>query len=239
MVATEHEKREINVGDVVHIKAGERHWHGAKADTTMGHITLAVRRRTGGISVGAVSCRIAPQADRTGGDMFPRVLAEAQFKLASAEAAVFELRMRMLAGTIPVTQDAAIDVKLADIRDGILGHYQGKVTAEETELIHHACTLRNKLLHCEFSAARRKLEVLNPKTRDGGVLRLDFGSEPEKVLEVIAGRNVGQQPVAGTKTRTLRDVYGWLQECQLSNEFDEAAAVFKRVNNILESLPTR
>jgi len=40
MVATEHEQREINVGDVVHIKAGERHWHGAKANTTMGHITI-------------------------------------------------------------------------------------------------------------------------------------------------------------------------------------------------------
>jgi len=40
MVATEHEQQEINVGDVVHIKAGERHWHGAKADTTMGHITI-------------------------------------------------------------------------------------------------------------------------------------------------------------------------------------------------------
>ena len=40
MVANEHEQHEINVGDVVHIKAGERHWHGAKADTTMGHITI-------------------------------------------------------------------------------------------------------------------------------------------------------------------------------------------------------
>ena len=40
MVATEHEKHEINIGDVVHIKAGERHWHGAKANTTMGHITI-------------------------------------------------------------------------------------------------------------------------------------------------------------------------------------------------------
>ena len=36
IVATEHEQREINVGDVVHIKAGERHWHGAKADTRWG-----------------------------------------------------------------------------------------------------------------------------------------------------------------------------------------------------------
>jgi quercetin dioxygenase-like cupin family protein len=42
MVATEHEQREINVGDVVHIKSGERHWHGAKADTTMGHITVTL-----------------------------------------------------------------------------------------------------------------------------------------------------------------------------------------------------
>ena len=42
IVATEHEQREINVGDVVHIKAGERHWHGAKADTTMGHITITL-----------------------------------------------------------------------------------------------------------------------------------------------------------------------------------------------------
>jgi quercetin dioxygenase-like cupin family protein len=42
MVATEHEEREINLGDVVHIKAGEKHWHGAKADTTMGHITVTL-----------------------------------------------------------------------------------------------------------------------------------------------------------------------------------------------------
>jgi quercetin dioxygenase-like cupin family protein len=40
VVATEHEEREVTVGDVVHIKAGERHWHGARADTTMGHITI-------------------------------------------------------------------------------------------------------------------------------------------------------------------------------------------------------
>jgi quercetin dioxygenase-like cupin family protein len=40
IVANESEQREITVGDVVHIKAGERHWHGAKADTTLSHITV-------------------------------------------------------------------------------------------------------------------------------------------------------------------------------------------------------
>ena len=43
MVATETEEKEINVGDVVHIKAGENHWHGAKADTVMGHITVTLK----------------------------------------------------------------------------------------------------------------------------------------------------------------------------------------------------
>ena len=43
MVATEGgTPQAINIGDVVHIKAGERHWHGAKADTTMGHITITL-----------------------------------------------------------------------------------------------------------------------------------------------------------------------------------------------------
>jgi quercetin dioxygenase-like cupin family protein len=41
-VANEQEQIEIKVGDVVQIKAGERHWHGAKADTTMGHITITM-----------------------------------------------------------------------------------------------------------------------------------------------------------------------------------------------------
>jgi quercetin dioxygenase-like cupin family protein len=42
VVATEQEEREINVGDIVHIKAGERHWHGAQKDSPMSHITVTV-----------------------------------------------------------------------------------------------------------------------------------------------------------------------------------------------------
>jgi quercetin dioxygenase-like cupin family protein len=39
-VATETEQRDITVGDVVHIKAGERHMHGARSDSPMSHITV-------------------------------------------------------------------------------------------------------------------------------------------------------------------------------------------------------
>jgi quercetin dioxygenase-like cupin family protein len=38
--ATESEQREITVGDIVHIKAGEKHWHGASADSPLSHITV-------------------------------------------------------------------------------------------------------------------------------------------------------------------------------------------------------
>jgi quercetin dioxygenase-like cupin family protein len=40
MVASETEEREITVGDVVHIKSGERHWHGASATSPLSHITV-------------------------------------------------------------------------------------------------------------------------------------------------------------------------------------------------------
>ena len=39
-VATETEQREITVGDIVQIHAGERHWHGATADSPLSHITV-------------------------------------------------------------------------------------------------------------------------------------------------------------------------------------------------------
>jgi len=46
IVATEAEERAITVGDVVHIKAGERHWHGANAQTSMAHITVTAAGST-------------------------------------------------------------------------------------------------------------------------------------------------------------------------------------------------
>jgi len=45
-VATEKDESEITVGDVVHIKAGEKHWHGATADSPMSHITVTLAGST-------------------------------------------------------------------------------------------------------------------------------------------------------------------------------------------------
>ena len=39
-VATEREQVEIEVGDIVHIPAGEKHWHGAAPDSEMSHLAI-------------------------------------------------------------------------------------------------------------------------------------------------------------------------------------------------------
>ena len=42
IVATNDEEREVSVGDVVHIPAGESHWHGARRGSPMSHISITV-----------------------------------------------------------------------------------------------------------------------------------------------------------------------------------------------------
>jgi quercetin dioxygenase-like cupin family protein len=45
-VADETHEVEVGVGDVVQIKAGENHWHGATANGYMGHITITASDST-------------------------------------------------------------------------------------------------------------------------------------------------------------------------------------------------
>jgi quercetin dioxygenase-like cupin family protein len=46
IVATETEQVEASVGDVVHIPAGEKHWHGARKESPMSHITITLKDST-------------------------------------------------------------------------------------------------------------------------------------------------------------------------------------------------
>ena len=40
IVATEEEQQVVEVGDIIHIPAGEKHWHGATKDSDFSHIAL-------------------------------------------------------------------------------------------------------------------------------------------------------------------------------------------------------
>jgi quercetin dioxygenase-like cupin family protein len=43
VVATDGEEREVTVGDVILIPAGQNHWHGAPGATPMSHITIQAK----------------------------------------------------------------------------------------------------------------------------------------------------------------------------------------------------
>ena len=45
IVATEHEQREVSIGDIILFPTGEKHWHGATEDSEFSHIYIT---RTGG-----------------------------------------------------------------------------------------------------------------------------------------------------------------------------------------------
>jgi quercetin dioxygenase-like cupin family protein len=45
IVVTEHEQREVSVGDIILFPTGEKHWHGATEDSEFSHIYIT---RTGG-----------------------------------------------------------------------------------------------------------------------------------------------------------------------------------------------
>jgi quercetin dioxygenase-like cupin family protein len=42
-VAVEGEERNVSVGDIVLIPAGQKHWHGAPGSTSMAHITVTAK----------------------------------------------------------------------------------------------------------------------------------------------------------------------------------------------------
>lgn len=46
IIATETEEKVIGVGDIVHIVAEEKHWHGATHDSDFAHITLTAKGST-------------------------------------------------------------------------------------------------------------------------------------------------------------------------------------------------
>jgi quercetin dioxygenase-like cupin family protein len=43
IIATEAEKEVIATGDVVHVPAGEKHWHGATPESAFSHIALTAK----------------------------------------------------------------------------------------------------------------------------------------------------------------------------------------------------
>lgn len=149
---------------------------------------------------------------------------------ASASAVLFELRARLVAGTLESASGMKIDTKLSVVVNAIIQNHEERMSDSDSVLLTNAYKLRNKVLHCEFSAARKMLPSTTDSGSEPGVIRVS-GITPENAITTLdkikSGDNVGQRPVASEPTKTHGDLFGWLLETQQAGDFAASKVVFE------------
>lgn len=172
----------------------------------------------------------------------PREIFEQQYKAAAAEGALYELHMRLLADKVPQLQQSAYGERLEDVEGLIVVHFASVLTDDEKRLLTLCRQLRNKILHCDFHSARKKLEELGVNPQSGNVRTTDisglFGRQmAEKITGAIANAPGSSQYVADLGSRA-GTVFGWLLEAGGAGDFTKAADSFARGAAIVDRLAT-
>jgi hypothetical protein len=161
------------------------------------------------------------------------------FKAAAAEGAAVELKLRLLAGTIPALQKYAHQKRLEDIEGDLARHLGDSLSPDEKEILRLCRQLRNKVLHSDFRAARGKLKELGVETPPGGVRKIDL---PVVTVEELSKKILGAK--AGTEGTFVSDtlstgeggVYGWFLDAGMAGDFQKASDAFKRAAAIIDRL---
>jgi hypothetical protein len=164
-----------------------------------------------------------------------------EYKAAAAEGAVLELKLRLLADKIPALQSFAHAQRLEDIETQIAQHFGTALTEEEKKTLALCRTLRNKILHGNFRAAREKLTELGIETPRDGVKKVDLAGlsknqMTEKITNAIAGAEGSYEPVADTEAKAPGSVYGWLLEAHTAGDFRQAVDAFQQAAAIVARL---
>lgn len=164
-----------------------------------------------------------------------------QYKAAAAEGAIVELKLRLLADKIPELQKYAHAQRLEDIETEVAQHFGCLVSEQDKNTLSLCRQLRNKVLHCDFRAARDKLEELGNETQHGGVKAvavsgLSLASMVEKIRGAVAGVEGMFQYVADTSSTDPSSVFGWLLELGAAGDFRAAVDAFRNASAIVDRL---
>jgi hypothetical protein len=168
---------------------------------------------------------------------------EQQYKAAAAEGALYELRMRLLADKIPALQHSAYGERLEGVEELIAGHFGSVLTVEEVALLKKCRQLRNKILHCDFAAARKKLEELGANPQHGNVKRVDVrglsGREMMDKISDVRANVVGSFQFVAASPTSAGAVLAWLIEAAVAGDLKLASASFARAAEIIDRLAMR
>jgi hypothetical protein len=133
-----------------------------------------------------------------------------------------------------------IEQRLEDVEGLIVVHFSSALTEDEKNHLKLCRQLRNKILHCDFHAARQKLEELGANPQPGNVRRTDIsglsGREmTEKIRSAVANAPGSSQYVADLGSRA-GTVFGWLLDAGDAGDFAKAADSFARGAAIVDRL---
>jgi hypothetical protein len=141
---------------------------------------------------------------------------------------------------VPELRQAAYGERLEDIESLIGRHFASVLADDEKTLLASCRQLRNKILHCDFRAARRKLEGLGTNPRSGNVKRVDISgmtrAEMAEKIGAAAADNPGSAEPVGDIAMGAGIVFGWLLEAGAAGDFRKAAEVFARGASVLDRL---
>jgi hypothetical protein len=184
------------------------------------------------------SCAVVDPVEQT--LQSPREIFERQYKAAAAEGALYELYMRLLADKVPELQQSAYGERLEDVEGLIALHFSSALTEDDKNHLKLCRQLRNKLLHCDFHATRKKLGEIGANPQPGNVKKTDIsglsGQEMlEKLTRALAHAPGSSEYVADLGSRA-GTVFGWLLEAGQAGDFAKAAESFARGAAIVDRL---
>jgi exonuclease VII large subunit len=158
------------------------------------------------------------------------------FKAAAGEGAALELKMRLLAGKTPALQKYAHRKQLGEMETDLLTHFANALSEPEKEILRLSRELRNKVLHSDFRAARKKLKELGTQIESAGVRKIDL-PEPtvaEATRKLLAAKEGKEgMPISNTPST---EVFGWLFEAGASGDLQKSSDAFKRAAAIIDKL---
>jgi hypothetical protein len=162
-----------------------------------------------------------------------------QYGAAAAEGGIVELKLRLLADKVPALQAYTHQQRLEDVESAVAQHFD--LPAAEKAKLTLCRELRNKILHCNFSAARGKLGDLGAVTHGGGVKKLSVGglsaTEVAKKLAATDANTPGAfELVASTTAKETGSLFGWLLETGNAGDFQRASEAFKAAATIVDRL---
>jgi hypothetical protein len=163
-------------------------------------------------------------------------------------AAMQELKIRLLANKTKAIEDSAYEHKVAETSNRIVEHFTstGHLTESDVKLLIKSQGIRNKILHCEFNEAVKRIESLLGTPAPGKSVQvlkfdpkiggLDLLSKLFATQKAIAEGTQGEHQDASKMSDRDLGIFGGLINAAHRRALHMAIEIFTQSNALLDRL---